>query len=215
VTGHVRLAIPRELGGEASVGAGAGAIWVVVDGRTCTTCRLVGVDPRSLRVTARVPIMQGAAAVRVGAGAVWVTNTDHDVLQQVDPVRGRVVRTVTVGDLPRFLAVDRRGVWTLNQADGTVTRVARRTGRTTSIDAGMHGSGGDLAAGAGWLWARGTERLLTRIDPRGHQVVERYGPASARGAVTVGYGALWVSASDLRIVWRLPLRHVGRESPAT
>jgi hypothetical protein len=84
--------------------------------------------------------------------------------------------------MPRFLVAGRDGVWALDQADGTVTDVDPRTDRTSTADDGMHGSGGDLAASAKWLWARGSERLLVRVDPRSRQVVERYGPDAGNGS---------------------------------
>jgi virginiamycin B lyase len=215
-TGHVALAVPQYLGGEASVGVGANAVWVVVDGAGCFACRLARVDPRSLRVTARIRVMAGAAGVRVDGGSVWITNPDGDVVQQVDAARLRVVRTRATGDMPRFLTVDRGGaLWTLNQADGTVTRIDPRSGRTATHDVELHGSGGALAAHGRWLWARGSEKLLTRLDERSGQVVERYGPAVGDGAVVVGFGAVWVSAPGIRTLWRLPLDRVPRDVPAT
>jgi virginiamycin B lyase len=215
-TGHVALAVPQYLGGEASIGVGANAVWVVVDGAGCYACRLARVDPHSLRVTTRVRVMAGAAGVRVIGGSVWVTNPDSDVVQQVDAARLRVVRTRPTGDMPRFLTVDRGGaLWTLNQADGTVTRIDPRSGRTATHDVDLHGSGGALTAHGRWLWARGSEKLLTRLDERSGQVVERYGPAVGDGAVVVGFGALWVSAPGIRTLWRLPLDRVPRDVPAT
>jgi streptogramin lyase len=78
--------VPRYLGGEGSVGAGA--VWLVVDGPGCFACRLARVDPRSLRVTDRIRVIAGAAGVRVTNGEVWVTNPDGDVVQRVDPRGG-------------------------------------------------------------------------------------------------------------------------------
>lgn len=69
-TGHVRLPVPRYLGGEGSVGVGAGAVWLVVDGPGCFACRLARVDPQSLRVTDRIRVIAGAAGVRVTNGEV-------------------------------------------------------------------------------------------------------------------------------------------------
>ena len=153
--------------------------------------------------------------MRVAGGAVWVTNPDNDVVQRIDPRRFRVVATLHAGDMPRFLAADRTGVWTLNQADGTTTRIEPRSGRTATVDIGMHGVGGGIVAGGRWIWARGSERLLTRVDPRTRQVVERYGPPVGRGGVAVGFGALWVSAPRIGTLWRLPLNRVHGESAAT
>jgi virginiamycin B lyase len=215
-TGHVRLAVPRYLGGEGSVGAGAGAVWLVVDGPGCFACRLARVEPRTLRVTDRIPVLAGAAGVRVSGGSVWVTNPDGDVVQRVDPARRRVVRTIGTGDMPRFLTAGRDGkVWMLNQADGTVTRIDPRSGRAGTHDISVHGSGGAIAAQGRWLGARGAERLLARVDQRDGQVVERYGPKAGDGAVAVGFGAVWISAPEIDTLWRLPLTRVPRDTPQT
>jgi streptogramin lyase len=215
VSGHVALRVPRELGGEAEIATGAGSVWLVVDGRGCSACRVARVDARSLRVVAQIPVMAGAAGVRVARGAVWVTNPDNDVVQRIDPRRGRVAGTLRTGDMPRFLTADRTGLWILNQADGTATHVDPRTGARATTDIGMHGSGGGIAAGARWIWARGSERMLTRVDPRTRQVIERYGPNVGSGSVVVGFGAVWVSAPSIGTLWRLPLDRVHGASRGT
>jgi hypothetical protein len=79
----------------------------------------------------------------------------------------------------------------------------------------MHGSGGDLAASAHWVWARGSERFLARVDPRTRQVVERYGPDAGNGSAVVGSGAVWISAPGRGRLWRLPLDRVTAVSSAT
>jgi virginiamycin B lyase len=203
---HVRLPVPAELEGEGSIGAGAGAVWLVVDGPDCTACRVARVDPRSLRVVARVSVEPGSAAVRVGAGAVWVTNPAQSVVQRIDVRLNRVADTTEVGPGARFFAVGEDGVWTLNQGDGSVTRLDPGTGTVAAtVPADVQGEGGDLTTGGGWVWARGFGNLLTRIDPQTNSVVERYGPSSGSGAVIVGFGAVWISAHDVGTVWRLPL----------
>lgn len=96
------------------VGIGEGGVWVVVGVRALTT-QVARVDPSSLLVTARIPVLPGAIAVRVGYGAVWVTNPARSLVQKIDPKLKRVVRTTKVGPRPRFFAVGEDGVWTLNQ----------------------------------------------------------------------------------------------------
>ena len=98
----------------------------------------------------------GSAAVRFGAGFVWATNPDRDTVVQIDPVRLKVINTYDVGSQPRFFAVYAGSVWTLDQGSGTVTRVVIGSGEATSIEAEVIGDGGDLAAGGGWVWARGS-----------------------------------------------------------
>jgi virginiamycin B lyase len=205
VARHVALPVSTDYFGEGSIGVGAGAVWVVTDGPDCTTCRVSRVDPHTMQVTAEIPVRIGAAGVRFGAGSVWVTNPVADVVQRIDPDTRRVIRTIRTGRGPRFFDVGRGAVWTLDQVDGTVTRIDADTGRTVRIRARVPGEGGDLTVGGGSVWARGSDKLLTRIDPKRRKVVARYGPPSGSGAVIVGGGAVWISAHDVNAVWRLPL----------
>jgi virginiamycin B lyase len=204
---HVALAASAVLDdGEASVGVGEGGVWLAMRGANCESCVVARVDPRSLRVVARITVDEGAAAVRVGRGAVWVTNPRTSVVQKIDPRRKRVVATTPVGPEPRFLTAGESGVWTLNQGDGSVTRLDPETGKVAAtIPAEVVGPGGDITTGGGSVWVRGSGYLLTRIDPETNTLVERYGPASGSGAVIVGFGAVWISAHDVETVWRLPL----------
>jgi virginiamycin B lyase len=206
VLGEIPLDIPSSLDGEGSIGAGEGGVWLVIDGKGCKACRLAKVDAGSMTVAAQIPIQSGAAGVRVGEGSVWVTNPDQDLVQQVDPDAEDVVGTYPVDESPRFLAVGEGGVWTLNQVDGSITHLNPETGEeVATIPAEIVGGGGDMSSGDGWVWARGTYTLLSRIDPAKDRVVEQYEPSAGSGAVIVGFGAVWISAHDVSTVWRLPL----------
>jgi virginiamycin B lyase len=205
VARHVALPVSTDYFGEGSIGVGAGAVWLVTDGPDCTACRVSRVDAGSMQVTAEIPVLIGAASVRFGAGSVWVTNPVEDVVQRIDPQTRQVIRTIKTGRGPRFFDVGEGAAWTLDQVDGTVTRIDANTNRTVRIRAKVRGEGGDLTVGGGFVWARGTDKLLTRIDPKRRKVVARYGPSSGSGAVIVGRGAVWVSAHDVNTVWRLPL----------
>jgi virginiamycin B lyase len=134
-----------------------------------------------------------------------VVNPGQDLVQKIDPATEKVVQRIDTGDTPRFFDVGEGAVWTLDQGDGTVTRIDPKSGETTIIQAGVPGGGGDLAVGGGWVWARGGGNpLLVRIDPKSLKVDETYGPPSGSGAVAVGDDAVWVSAHDIERVWRLP-----------
>jgi virginiamycin B lyase len=205
VARHVALPVSTDYFGEGSIGVGAGAVWLVTDGPDCTACRVSRVDPGTMEVTAEIPVRIGASSVRVGTGSVWVANPVEDVVQRIDPKARKVVRTIKTGRGPRFFDVGEGAAWTLDQVDGTVTRIDADTGRTVHIAAKVRGEGGDLTVGGGFVWARGADRLLTRIDPRRRKVVARYRPSSGSRAVIVGGGAVWISAHDVNTVWRLPL----------
>jgi virginiamycin B lyase len=204
---HIRLAIPvATTHRQASLGGGYGAIWLVIDGPGCSACRLARVDPRSLRIAARIPVKSGSAGVHAGYGAIWVTNSAGNTVQKIDPRRNRVASTIAVGRGPRSVTVGAGSVWTLNESDGSITNLDPRTGeKLATIPAGLVGAGADLASGDRSVFARATATLLTRIDPRTNRVVERYGPASGSGEVIIAFGAVWVSSPDTDTVWRLPL----------
>jgi YVTN family beta-propeller protein len=205
VARHVALPVSTDYFGEGSIGVGAGAVWLVTDGPDCTACRVSRVDPGTMEVTTEIPVRIGAASVRVGAGSVWVSNPVEDVVQRIDPDTRKVIRTIKTGRGPRFFDVGEGAAWTLDQVDGTVTRIDADTNRTVRIAARVRGEGGDLTVGGGSVWARGSDKLLTRIDPKRRTVVARYRPSSGSGAVIVGGGAVWISAHDVNTVWRLRL----------
>jgi streptogramin lyase len=206
VTGHATLPDGTFLDSEGTIGVGSGSVWMVADGEDCHHCRVARIDADTMKVAAMIPVEHGAASVRYGFGHVWVVDPQQNLVQKIDPATEKVVQTTETGPSPRFFDVGEGGVWTLDQGDGTVTRIDPRSGKTTIIEAGVPGGGGDLAVGGGWVWARGGgSPLLVRIDPASHEVVETYGPPSGSGAVTVGEDAVWVSAHDIDRVWRLPL----------
>ena len=61
-------------------------------------------------------------------------------------------------------------MWVLNQADGTVSRIDPKTNEVVAtIDVGVPGPGGDIAAGEGAVWVRATKVLLSVIDPEDEQ----------------------------------------------
>jgi virginiamycin B lyase len=206
VSAHVALPVGAvSEDGEASVGAGEGAVWLVVGDKRCESCSVVRVDPRALRVVARIPVREGAAAVRVGEGGVWVTNPSKSIVQKIDPRTNRVVLTTQVGPTPRFLAVGEGGVWTLNQGDGSLTRLDPTSGEVVAtISAEVIGEGGDITTGVGFVWVRGSDFLLTSVDPGTNAMDARYGPPSGSGGVIVASGAVWLSAHFVGKVWRLP-----------
>src|SRR6478736_4351991 len=73
-TGFVPLPIWRNLGGEGAIGAGSGGVWVVIDGTSCKSCLLARVDPKTMKVVAKIPVSDRSSSVRVGYGAVWVVS---------------------------------------------------------------------------------------------------------------------------------------------
>ncbi len=190
---------------EGSLAAGMGAVWAVTTG---PDKKLIKIDPSTNQVAKTFPITGDAAAVRAGLGGLWLTDPGAWELLRLDPRTGRTIATVQTGAEPRFFAVGEGGVWVQNNGDGTVTRVDPATNRKTAtirVDEGSV-SGGDLAVGGGFVWARVTGSLVAKIDPATDTVVARYGPAGGSGSVAADSTAVWITAHDVNAVYRLPLR---------
>lgn len=192
--------------GELSLAAGAGSIWVLTDAKGV----LSRIDPKTNRVIARIRVSPNSYAAVFAFDAVWITNTgpsDHQVagsVQRIDPIANRVTATIPVGPVPRFLAGGEGGIWTLNQGNGSVTRIDPGNNHpVASIQLGMPGGGGDIAAGGGRVWVRGKNVLLASIDPANNRVVEILGPPAGSGAVRVAGDLIWVTAHDTKTVWVL------------
>jgi len=195
--------------GELSLAAGGDAIWVLSDRKGM----LSRVDPATNRIAATVAVAPESFAAVFAFGSVWITNTRSAIpsaggsVQRIDPATNRVVATIGVGPTPRFLAAGEGGVWTLNQGDGTVSRIDPvANAQSASIPTGMAGSGGDIATGAGRVWVRGKTRLLASIDPATNRLAEVFGPPAGSGAVRVAQDLVWVTAHDIRTVWVLRAR---------
>lgn len=191
---------------EGCIAAGQGGIWVPTDKEGV----LSRIDSETNEVVAHIRLKPYSYAAVAGYGAIWVTNTgrpqsnENGSVQRIDPRTNTVVATITVRGQPRFLAVGEGAVWVLNQKDGTVSRIDPKTNEVVAtIEVGVPGPGGDITAGEGKVWVRGTKILLSVIDPKTNQVRERFGPAQGSGAVRAGEGKVWVSAHDVNKVWRL------------
>jgi YVTN family beta-propeller protein len=189
---------------ESSIGVADETVWIVI---TAFPRQLVKVDARTFKVLARYEIPGSVTAVRAGLGGVWIADVANNAIVRFDPMTEAVVATIEVGKRPQFLAVGEGAVWVMNQLDGTVSRIdpASNTVAAT-IAVGEPIEGGDIAVGGGYVWLRGSNTLLFKIDPATNAVVARYGPSSGSGSVAADDDAVWITAHDITTVWRLPLR---------
>ena len=80
------------------------------------------------------------------------------------------------GTLSPLMDIGGGAIWTLNQGDGTVSRIDVRTKKlVTNIDAGVPGGGGEIAYGEGSVWVTVFEFPLTQIDPDTNKVEVKNG----------------------------------------
>jgi YVTN family beta-propeller protein len=188
---------------ESSIAACQDLVWILTSGQEDS---IVSIDPKANAVVGASHPPEEPAALICGLGGLWVS-TGRGTVSHLDPASGELVADIAVGDHPRFMAIGDGSVWVLNQGDATVSRIDPTTDRViATIPVGSEAvDGGDLASGGGSLWARVTDALIARIDPKTNAVAERYGPRAGSGSVAADDGALWISAHDIHTVWRVPL----------
>jgi virginiamycin B lyase len=186
---------------EGGIAVGAGSVWIV----TSKESDLVRIDPATNAVTAHIRIPAGSFNPIFANGSVWVSSNAGGTLVRVDPATNKVVSETPVGPMPRFLSVGAGSIWVLNQGDGTIARVDAETGkRTALIAAGIPGLGGEIAFGAGAVWATVFDFPITRIDPAGDTVTGQWHGAGG-DSIRVGHNAIWLSSYSGAKVWRLPV----------
>jgi DNA-binding beta-propeller fold protein YncE len=184
---------------EGGITVGGGSVWMV----TAPDGMLARIDPASNRVVARIEIPAQSFAAAFFAGSVWITSTGHNMLARVDARTNKLAGTATVGKAPRFVTAGAGSVWTLNQGDGTISRVDARSGRLlATIDAGLTGTGGEIAYGEGAVWATLEGFPITKIDPATNRVVGQWG-GKGGDSIRVGLGSVWLTNYDAGLVWRL------------
>ena len=185
---------------EGGLTANADSIWMLSDMKGV----LSRIDPATNRAVAEIQVPSGSSVVVLGEdSAIWVVSTEHSVVVRVDPRTNLVTDRVKVGPNPRFTTVGDGSIWTLNQGDGSVSRIDVKSKKLiTDIQLGVPGGGGEIAYGEGYVWVTVFEIPLTQIDPATNKVVKQWsGPGG--DAVRVGHGSVWLSNIRQENVWRL------------
>jgi virginiamycin B lyase len=186
---------------EGGIATGAGSVWIV----TAKDGDLVRLDPESNTVRAHIRIPAGSFNPIYFEGSLWVSSNAGGTLVRVSPQTNSVVSQTPVGPMPRFLTAGAGSIWVLNQGDGTIARVDARSGkRIAVIAAGIPGLGGEIAFGAGAVWATVFEFPITRIDAETNAVTGQWvGPGG--DSIRYGHGSVWLTSLVGGKVWRLPV----------
>jgi YVTN family beta-propeller protein len=129
-------------------------------------------------------------------GAVWVANATQGTVSRIDPATNTVTRTTPVGRNPVRLAAGLGSIWVADETGQTVSSLEVRTGllhRTIPVTG--HISAEDLAVGAGMVWVRSGNRLLS-LDLATNTMTDRTGDWEVGGGGTaVVDGLLWLSGT--------------------
>ena len=184
---------------EGGICVGAGGVWMASDKKGV----LSRVDPQTNKVIADIFIPSGSFAPAFADGAVWITSTEHNLLTRVDPQSNKATISIPIGLQPRFLTTGAGSVWTLNQGDGTISRVETKSNKLiATIAAGIPGTGGEIAFGAGSVWATVFQIPMSRIDPTTNAVVQQW-TGNGGDSIRVGHGSVWLTDLAHGKVWRL------------
>ena len=173
---------------EGGVGAGGDSVWLITD----AAGTLARIDPADGHVRQKIATAAGATNALVTGGVVYVADSDGASVTVVSARSGRVLRTVATGPQPRFMAAGAGAVWTLNQGDGTVTRIGSAASPPRTVPLGLPGHGGDIAFGAGEVWTTLIRTPLTALDPKTLKARRQWiGPGG--DSLGVGHGAIWLT----------------------
>lgn len=185
---------------EGGIVASADSVWILSDKKGL----LSRIDPSTNRPVAEIQMPKGSAVCVVGEdAAIWVVSPDENVVARVDPKTNLVTDRIDVGPEPRFATAGAGSIWTLNQGNGSVSRIDVKTRKhVTDIQLGLPGSGGDIAFGEGSVWVTIMQVPLTQIDPETNKVVKQW-VGEGGDAVRAGHGSLWLSNGRQQTVWRI------------
>ena len=185
---------------EGGIATSTDSVWMLTDKKGVLT----RIDPASNTAVAQVQVPPGSFSCVLGEdGAVWISSTENNLVSRVDPKTNMVTDKIAVGPEPRFLTAGGGSIWTLNQGDGTISRVdvnARK--RITNIEVGIPGTGGEIAFGEGYVWATLFEIPISQIDPATNKVVRQwFGPGG--DSIRAGFGTVWLSNLSQGTLWRI------------
>jgi virginiamycin B lyase len=183
---------------EGCIAAGAGSIWIA----TAASGSLARIDPQTNSVIAHIEIPFASCPV-FADGFVRITSTEHSALIKVNPSTNKVVAQIAVGQNPRFATAGAGAVWTLNQGDGTISRVDTVSSKlVASIAAGLSGRGGEIAFGFGSVWVTLIGTPITRIDATTNSITCQWIGAGG-DSIRVGLGSVWLTHLKAGLAWRL------------
>ncbi|MGH9597751.1 MAG: hypothetical protein ACRD3K_13225 [Edaphobacter sp.] len=199
-TGTIQATIPAgPASSEGGITTGAGSIWLMTD----VSGKLSRIDPATNTVVATIATPSGSFCPLFADGFVWLTSTEHNALIKIDPSTNRVALQIPVGKNPRFLTSGANSVWTLNQGDGTITRVSTKSGqRLADIAANISGAGGEISFGFGSVWATVMKKPITRIDASNSTVTSQWTGVGG-DSIRTGLGSVWLTSYKDGKIWRL------------
>jgi virginiamycin B lyase len=168
----------------------------------------VRIDPSTNGVRQKISIPPGSYNPIFSDGIVWITGIEKNVLTAVDAKSGKVLESIPLGPKPRFLTAGAGSIWTLNQGDGTVSRVDEKSRQViATIEVGIPGAGGDIDYGADSAWPTVFEVPLSRIDAKTNHVVRQW-IGNGGDSLRFGFESLWITDYKKGLLSRIPIEEL-------
>lgn len=191
-------------GPEGGIAASDDSVWLVTDSKGT----LLRIDPSTNSVRQRISIAPGSYNPIFSDGIVWVTGIENDILTAVDASSGKTLDSMRVGAKPRFLTGGAGSIWTLNQGDGTISRVDEKSRHViATIQLGIPGAGGDLDYGADSVWLSVFDVPLTRVDATTNRVVKQW-IGKGGDSLRIGFNSLWITDYKKGLLLRFPMEEM-------
>jgi virginiamycin B lyase len=186
---------------EGGVAASPDSIWLVIDKQGS----LARIDPDTGTVRRITHLPAGSYNPFYSDSQIWVTRADGSEVTSVDASTGTILATVPTGPGPRFLTAGVGAVWTLNQGDGSVTRIDTRAKQATSTTAlRIPGKGGDISFGGGMIWATVSKVPLSLVDGSTAALLCQW-EGSGGDSLGIGHGAIWLTDYHAGTISRIEL----------
>jgi streptogramin lyase len=185
---------------EGGVATTRDSVWIVTDKQGT----LARIDPvGKLRQTVHLPV--GSYNLQSAAGLLYATQVEGAGATVIDAATGKLLATISTGPNPRFLTIGGGFVWTLNQGDGTLTKISVKTRKAVATVAlNTPGHGGDIAFDRGRIWTTMPKTPLSLTDASSNRVLHQWiGPGG--DSLGIGYGAIWITDYRGGAIARIPL----------
>jgi streptogramin lyase len=195
---------------EGGITVGAGSVWMIIDKQGS----LARIDPVSGAVIGLAHLPPGSYNPVFSDDRIWVTRADGAELTVVDAKTAKVLDHVAIGPHPRFLTAGAGAIWTLNQADGSLSRIDVAGQRPVdSLQLRTPGAGGDITYADGTVWTTMIKTPLTAIDADRSAILCQWRGAGG-DAIGVGHGAIWLTDLSAGTVLRIALSDIPKECRA-
>ena len=187
-------------GAEGGITVSSDSVWMVTD-KNGTLSRI---DPKVNRVRQTTSVPPGSFNPVFADGIIWVTGFQTSVVTAVDASSGSVLLSIPVGPKPRFLTAGAGSIWTVNQGDGTISRIDEKSRTVTAtIQAGIPGEGGDICFGKDSVWASVFNVPLTRIDVTTNEISRQW-IGKGGDSLRFGHDSIWLTDYHRGLLWRIP-----------